>query len=74
MNMKCPDIDFSFDHFGRTSTPLHTECVTTGFLLHSLPVLMHRLRICQEIYVNLSKNDFLEKQTADLTYCESCKK
>ncbi|CCL98929.1 uncharacterized protein FIBRA_00936 [Fibroporia radiculosa] len=45
----------SFDHFGRTSTPLHTE-------------------ICQDIYLGLLKNGFLEKQIKDQTYCEGCSK
>jgi len=45
----------SFDHFGRTSTPLHTE-------------------LCQEVYLNLLKNDYLEKQIKDQTYCEGCSK
>ncbi|KAK7690960.1 hypothetical protein QCA50_006063 [Cerrena zonata] len=47
--------DIGFDHFGRTSTPLHTE-------------------ISQEIYLNLQKNGYLEKQTKEQTYCENCKK
>ncbi|KAL6298651.1 methionyl-tRNA synthetase [Sparassis latifolia] len=47
--------ELSFDHFGRTSTPLHTE-------------------ICQEIYLNLAKNGYLERQTKEQTYCEGCKK
>lgn len=45
----------SFDHFGRTSTPLHTE-------------------ICQEIYLNLLKNGYLDKQIKEQTYCEGCSK
>ncbi|KAE9394432.1 methionyl-tRNA synthetase [Gymnopus androsaceus JB14] len=45
--------DIGFDHFGRTSTPLHTE-------------------ICQEIYINLGKNGYLESQNKDQTYCEDC--
>ncbi|KAI0729228.1 methionyl-tRNA synthetase [Fomitopsis betulina] len=47
--------ELSFDHFGRTSTPLHTE-------------------ISQSIYLNLLHNGFLEKQTKEQTYCESCQK
>ncbi|KAH9939497.1 methionyl-tRNA synthetase [Amylocystis lapponica] len=47
--------ELSFDHFGRTSTPLHTE-------------------ICQEIYSNLSKNGYLEKQIKEQTYCQGCSK
>ncbi|KII89976.1 hypothetical protein PLICRDRAFT_174780 [Plicaturopsis crispa FD-325 SS-3] len=30
--------------------------------------------ICQEIYLNLEKNNLLEKQTKEQTYCEGCKK
>ncbi|KAI5118102.1 hypothetical protein M0805_005209 [Coniferiporia weirii] len=47
--------EIAFDHFGRTTTPHHTE-------------------ICQEIYTNLSKNNLLEKQTKEQTYCEGCEK
>ncbi|KAI0926156.1 hypothetical protein AcW1_008394 [Taiwanofungus camphoratus] len=47
--------ELSFDHFGRTSTPLHTE-------------------ICQDIYLNLLRNGYLEKQIKDQTYCEGCSK
>ncbi|GJE88672.1 methionyl-tRNA synthetase [Phanerochaete sordida] len=45
----------SFDYFGRTSTPAHTE-------------------ICQSIYLNLKKNNLLEKQTKAQTYCSGCEK
>ncbi|EKM58325.1 uncharacterized protein PHACADRAFT_252555 [Phanerochaete carnosa HHB-10118-sp] len=45
----------SFDYFGRTSTPAHTE-------------------ICQSIYLNLKKNNLLEKQTKAQTYCTGCEK
>ncbi|KDR76295.1 hypothetical protein GALMADRAFT_247608 [Galerina marginata CBS 339.88] len=47
--------DIGFDHFGRTSTPLHSE-------------------ISQEIYLNLGKNNLLEKQEKEQTYCEGCPK
>ncbi|KAF8839622.1 methionyl-tRNA synthetase [Paxillus ammoniavirescens] len=45
----------SFDLFGRTSTPQHTE-------------------ICQSIYLNLGKKEYLEKQVRDQTYCQGCQK
>ncbi|KAF6757306.1 tRNA synthetases class I (M)-domain-containing protein [Ephemerocybe angulata] len=47
--------DIGFDHFGRTSTPLHTE-------------------ISQEIFLNLGRNGYLERQDKDQVYCEGCPK
>ncbi|KIY43947.1 methionyl-tRNA synthetase [Fistulina hepatica ATCC 64428] len=47
--------EIGFDHFGRTSTPLHTE-------------------ISQEIFLNLGRNGYLEKQEKEQTYCEGCPK
>lgn len=31
-------------------------------------------RICQEIYLNLAKNDFLERAEKEQTFCEGCNK
>ncbi|KAG8754668.1 hypothetical protein FRC12_011125 [Ceratobasidium sp. 428] len=31
-------------------------------------------QVCQEVYINLSKNGMLQMQTKDQTYCESCSK
>lgn len=31
-------------------------------------------RICQSIYLNLGKNEFLERQVRDQTYCQGCSK
>ncbi|KAH9945396.1 methionyl-tRNA synthetase [Epithele typhae] len=47
--------ELSFDHFGRTSTPLHTE-------------------ISQGMYLNLAKNNYLERLEKEQTYCEGCNK
>ncbi|KAJ2922547.1 hypothetical protein H1R20_g14536, partial [Candolleomyces eurysporus] len=47
--------DIGFDHFGRTSSPLHTE-------------------ISQEIFLNLGRNGYLERQDKEQVYCEGCPK
>ncbi|KAF9015319.1 tRNA synthetases class I (M)-domain-containing protein [Cyathus striatus] len=47
--------EIGFDHFGRTSSPLHSQ-------------------ISQEIYTNLRKNAYLERQEKEQTYCEGCPK
>lgn len=40
---------------------------------HSFSHLLS-FRICQEIYLNLGKNGFLEKQEKEQTYCTGCSK
>lgn len=61
----------SFDYFGRTSTPQHTEYVHSE---HRILFLLISPRISQEIYINLSKNGMLEKQVKEQAYCDGCKK
>ncbi|KAG9045069.1 hypothetical protein FS842_001272, partial [Serendipita sp. 407] len=47
--------ELDFDHFGRTSTPLHTD-------------------ITQEVFLNLRKNDLLERKETLQLYCEQDQK
>lgn len=62
-----------FDYFGRTSTPLHSEYVSTYFSQAHMYSDFAR-RISQEVYLNLQDRGFLERQNKEQTYCENCAK
>ena len=68
------NLSFRFDYFGRTSTPLHSEYVYLNRHPFYILIQSFLLRICQEIYTNLGKNELLEKQEKEQTYCEGCPK
>ncbi|KIJ66874.1 hypothetical protein HYDPIDRAFT_108820 [Hydnomerulius pinastri MD-312] len=50
------------------------EWFDIGFDLFGRTSTPHHTEICQSIYLNLGKNDYLEKQVKDQTYCEGCQK
>ncbi|KAH7884311.1 tRNA synthetases class I (M)-domain-containing protein [Phlebopus sp. FC_14] len=50
------------------------EWFDIGFDLFGRTSTPYHTDICQSIYLNLGKNDYLEKQVKDQTYCEGCHK
>lgn len=61
-----------FDHFGRTSTPLQTECVfpvKCGCCSFQL-LIYHPRRIAQDIFLKLYNNGWFEEEEKEQLYCE----
>lgn len=72
--------EIGFDHFGRTSTPKQTECVPP-FALPPLSLEPAQLtqtclvdRICQDIFLKLYNNGWLEEHENQQLYCEKDKR
>ncbi|KAI6155274.1 tRNA synthetases class I (M)-domain-containing protein [Pisolithus tinctorius] len=50
------------------------EWFDIGFDLFGRTSTPYHTEICQSVYLNLGKNDYLEKQVKDQTYCDGCVK
>ncbi|KAI6025868.1 tRNA synthetases class I (M)-domain-containing protein [Pisolithus orientalis] len=50
------------------------EWFDIGFDLFGRTSTPYHTEICQSVYLNLGKNDYLEKQVKDQTYCDGCAK